>query len=114
MVSVKWAGAGRQDQASCSSLGRRSGAGLGDTLDAAPRSAWSGRIVIAKPVDPTRGEVNELSLGGTGSALSRTFWPVCLIPSNTRQEGQPAICLSQSVQHRRDKPKVEAKESQRP
>jgi hypothetical protein len=27
---------------------------MGDTLDAAPRSAWSGRIVIAKLVDPTR------------------------------------------------------------
>ena len=27
---------------------------MGDTLDAAPRSAWSGRIVIAKPVDLTR------------------------------------------------------------
>jgi hypothetical protein len=78
------------------------------------RSAWSGRIVIAKPVDPTREQVNEVSLGGTGSALSRTFWPVCLIPSNARQEGQPAICLSQSLQHRRDKPKVEAEESQRP
>jgi hypothetical protein len=37
-----------------------------------------------------------------------TFWPVCLIPSNARQEGEPAVCLSQSVQHRRDKPKVEA------
>jgi hypothetical protein len=41
----------------------RSGA-VGGTLDAAPRSAWSGRIVIAKPVDPTRGQVNEMSAAG--------------------------------------------------
>jgi hypothetical protein len=48
------AGAGRLDQASGSSLRRRSGPGWRTTLDAAPCSAWSGRIVIAKPVDPTR------------------------------------------------------------
>ena len=29
--------------------------------------------------------------GGTGPALILTFRPVCLIPSNARQEGQPAI-----------------------
>ena len=66
-------------------------------------------IVSAKPLDPTRGQVNEVSLGGIGSALSRTFWSVCLIPSNARQEGEPTICLPQSVQYRRDKPKVQAK-----
>jgi hypothetical protein len=55
---------------------------------------------------------HEVSLGGIGSALSRIFWPACLIPSNARQEGEPAVCLSQSVQHRRDKPKVQAKKSQ--
>ena len=45
----------------------------------------------------------------TGPALGRTFRPMYLIPSNARQEGEPAICLSQSVQYRRDKPKVQAK-----
>jgi len=34
--------------------GRKGAApGWGTTLDAAPRSAWSGRIVIAKPGDAT-------------------------------------------------------------
>jgi hypothetical protein len=39
---------------------------VGDHLDAAPCSAWSGRIVIAKPVDPTRGQVNEMTAAGPG------------------------------------------------
>jgi hypothetical protein len=34
-----------------------------------------------------------MSLRETTPALIRTFWPVCLIPSNARQEGEPAICL---------------------
>jgi hypothetical protein len=46
------------------SIWGRSGAGLGDTLDAAPRSAWSGRIVIAKPVDPTRRRSTKCQLRG--------------------------------------------------
>src|ERR1700720_85652 len=55
---------------------------------------------------------SDMSLRETPPALIRTFWPVCLIPSNARQEGEPAICFPQSVQHRRDKPKVQAKERQ--
>jgi hypothetical protein len=35
---------------------------VGDRLDAAPCSAWSSRIVIAKLVDATRGQVNEVSV----------------------------------------------------
>src|ERR1700730_4092206 len=31
-----------------------------------------------------------MSLRETTPALIRTFWPVCLIPSNARQEGEPA------------------------
>ena len=60
------AGAGRLDQASGSSLRRKSGAGLGDHLDAAPRSAWSGRIVIAKLVDPTRRRSTKCQPRGRG------------------------------------------------
>jgi hypothetical protein len=39
---------------------------LGETLDTAPHSAWSGRIVIAKPIDPTLAAVNEMSDAGPG------------------------------------------------
>jgi hypothetical protein len=67
------AGEGRLDQASGSSLRRRSGTGLGETLDAAPRSAWSGRIVIAKPVDPTRRRSTKCQPRGRG--LSRGWKP---------------------------------------
>jgi hypothetical protein len=35
------------------------------------------------------------------------------IPLDTREQGQPAVCLSQYAQHGRHKPKVEEKESQR-
>jgi hypothetical protein len=42
-------------------------------------------------------------------ALIPTFWPVYLIPPNARQEGEPVICLSQSIKYRRDKPKVQTK-----
>jgi len=51
--------------------GGRSGAGLGDTLDAAPRSAWSGRIVIAKPADPTRQRSSNCQPRMSAPALSR-------------------------------------------
>ena len=73
---------------------------------------WPGRVVIAEPVPIVRAGVNEMSLRGTTPALSRTFWPVYLIPPNARQEGEPVICLSQCIQYRRDKPKVQAKQSQ--
>ena len=71
----------------------------------------------AGPVTPSpprsyAAAVKEMSLGRTRPALSRTFWPVDLIPSNARQEDEPAICLSQSVQYQRDKPNVKAKQSQ--
>jgi hypothetical protein len=39
--------------------------------------------------------VNEMSLGGTRPALTGDFLALRLIPSNARQEGKPAICLSQ-------------------
>jgi hypothetical protein len=39
---------------------------VGDRLDAA-HSAWSGRIVITKPVDPTREQVNEMSAAAAGA-----------------------------------------------
>jgi hypothetical protein len=94
------AGARRLDQAA---------PGWGTTLDAAPRSAWSGRIVIAKLVDPTRPAVNEVSLAKIGPSFTRIFWPVYLIPPNARQEGEPVICFSHCIQYRRDKPKVQAK-----
>jgi hypothetical protein len=87
----------------------RSGARWGDHLDAAPRSAWPGRVMIAKLVDPYAAAVNEVSLGKIGPSFTRIFWPVYLIPPNARQEGEPVICLSQSIQYRRDKPKVQAK-----
>jgi hypothetical protein len=43
----------------------RSGAGLGDTLDAVPAQAWPGRIVIAKPNLCAGGQRN-VSHGGRG------------------------------------------------
>jgi hypothetical protein len=45
-------------------LGGRSGAGLGDHLDAAPAQAWPGRIVIAKPFRSYLPAVNEMSAAG--------------------------------------------------
>jgi hypothetical protein len=88
----------------------RSGAGLGDHLDAAPHAGLAqGRTSHAKPASIYAAAVNEMSLGGTRPALNRTFWAVYLIPSNARQKGEPAICLPQNVQYRRDKPKVKAK-----
>jgi hypothetical protein len=53
-----------------------------------------------------------VSFGKIGPSFTRIFWPVCLIPPNARQEGEPVICLSQCIQYRRDKPKVQAKQSQ--
>jgi hypothetical protein len=53
--------------------------------------------------------VNEVSLGKIGPSFTRIFWPVYLIPPNARQEGEPVIYLSQCIQYRRDKPKVQAK-----
>lgn len=84
---------------------------MGDILDAAPHAGLAqGRTGDTKPALILRGGVNEMSLvGGSRPALNRTFWAVYLIPSNARQEGEPAICLPQNVQYRRDKPKVKAK-----
>ena len=65
-VSVKWAGAGRLDQASGSKLRRRSGAGLGD---------YSRRRSLLGLVRPDRNRqarrsyaaaVNEMSAAGPG------------------------------------------------
>jgi hypothetical protein len=101
--------AGRLDQASGSKLRRRSGAGLGDY--ARPRSP----LGLARPDRDRQARrsyaaaVNEVSLGKIGPSFTRIFWPVYLIPPNARQEGEPVICLSQSIQYRRDKPKVQAK-----
>lgn len=81
--------------------------GWRDHLDAAPHSAWSNRIVIAKPCYAP--VVNDVSLGKIGPSFTRIVWPVYLIPPNARQEGEPVICLSQSIQYRRDKPKDQAK-----
>ena len=53
-----------------------------------------------------------MSFGKIGPSFTRIFWPVYLIPPNARQEGEPVICLSQCIQYRRDKPKVQAKQSQ--
>jgi hypothetical protein len=53
--------------------------------------------------------VNEVSLGKIGPSFARIVWPVYLIPPNARQEGEPVICLSQSIQYGRDEPKVQAK-----
>ena len=71
--------------------GGRSGAGLGDRLDAAPRSAWSGRIVIAKPVDPTREQVNEMSAAGGGGDHS-SGWEPRSAPARGRYTLTPKSC----------------------
>ena len=77
-------------------------------IDEQPEPILSAEFAVIGSVlqlDTYAAVVNKTSLRGA----RRTFRPVCLIPSNARQEGQPAICLSQSVQYRRNKPKVQAK-----
>jgi hypothetical protein len=47
---------------------RRSGAGLGDHLDAAPHLGLAGRIEIAKPVRSYLPAISEMSVAGWQSA----------------------------------------------
>jgi hypothetical protein len=61
----------------------RSGARWGDHLDAAPRSAWPGRVMIAKLVDPYAAAVNEVSLGKIGRP-SVGFSGPCISSHRTR------------------------------
>ena len=60
-------------------------------VDAAPRSAWSGRIVIAKRVDPTREQVNEMSAAGGGGAHS-SGWEPRSAPARGRYKLTPKSC----------------------
>ena len=77
--------------------GEGSGAGFGDTLHAAPRSAWSGRIVIAKPINPPRRRSTRSYWGNWAGPLPEflarsSHSPVLLIPSNAREEDiDPAV-----------------------
>ena len=61
VVSIRWQGAGRLDQASGSSLRRKIGAGFGTTLEAAPHLDWPGRIVNSKARRCYAAAVNEMS-----------------------------------------------------
>ena len=58
------------DRAGAPPLGKGAAPGWGTLLDTAPHSAWSGRIVIAKPVGSYAPGVNEMSAAMT-SFLSR-------------------------------------------
>ena len=74
----------------------RSGARWGDHLDAAPRSAWPGRVMIAKLVDPYAAAVNEVSLGKNWAVLHSDFLARVSHPTE-RASGRRASDLSPAM-----------------